>query len=212
MNIQSSAKNLAHVDGRRGFQLSLTRGGSAMKVLAVQGSPKKKGNTALLLEHYLRGVEENHRNVEINRVFLQEKNIAPCTGCYTCIEKNSSCVIEDDMQELYDKIIEADLLVFATPVYWWSISAQLKTFVDRFCPLSVEDFKGKKFVLLMTYGMARPNTGPEMVENMFKEIWDHFEVDFAQTYSTCTEQYLPVAENKEAQDAVYELGSGVRLE
>lgn len=177
-----------------------------MKILAVQGSPKKKGNTALLLNHYLRGVEDNHRDVEINRVFLQEKNIEPCRGCYTCVETKDSCVIKDDMQGLYDKIVEADVLIFATPVYWWSISAQLKTFVDRFCPLNVEDFEGKKFVLLITYGMALPNTGPEMVESMFKEIWDHFKVDFAQIYSTCTEQYLPVAENKEAQEAVYELG------
>lgn len=177
-----------------------------MRVLAVLGSPKKKGNTALLLEHYLRGFKENHRDVEIDQVFLQEKQIEPCRGCYTCIEKNSSCVIEDDMQELYSRIIAADVLIFATPIYWWSISAQLKTFVDRFCPLTIEDLKGKKFVLLMTYGMAQPNTGPQMVEDMFQEIWDHFQVDFAQTYSTCTEQYIPVAENKEAQEAAYELG------
>ncbi|CEO90515.1 flavodoxin family protein [Syntrophaceticus schinkii] len=139
-----------------------------MKVLAVQGSPKKKGNTALLLEHYLRGVEENHRNVEINRVFLQEKNIAPCTGCYTCIEKNSSCVIEDDMQELYGKIVEADLLIFATPVYWWSISAQLKTFVDRFCPLSVEEFQRQKVCSAddLWYGTTkyRPRDGGKYVQ------------------------------------------------
>ena len=66
-----------------------------MNVLAVQGSPKKKGNTALLLYHYLRGVEENHRNVEIDRVFLQEKNINQnihdCRGKITC---NIGAVIE----------------------------------------------------------------------------------------------------------------------
>ncbi len=180
-----------------------------MKVLAIQGSPRKKGNTALLLEHYLSGLEENHSDVEIERVFLQEKDIAPCTGCYTCINEESSCIIDDDMQGLYGRIIEADLLIFATPIYWWSISAQLKVFVDRFCPFTIEDFKDKKFVLLMTYGNLLPNTGPKMVEDMFREIWDYFELDIVQTYSVCTDQYLPVAENREAQKAVYELGKKI---
>ena len=180
-----------------------------MKILAVQGSPKKKGNTALLLDHYLLGVKENHRDVDVDRVFLQEKNIKPCRGCYTCVETKGDCVIKDDMQELYQKIIEADVLIFATPVYWWSITAQLKTFVDRFCPLNTDDFKGKKFVLLMTYGAALPNSGPEMVQSMFKEIWNHYQVNFVQSYGTCTEEYLPVAENKQAQDAAYELGKAL---
>ncbi|HZK18601.1 MAG TPA: flavodoxin family protein [Clostridia bacterium] len=180
-----------------------------MRVLAIQGSPRKKGNTALLLKHYLHGVEKSQPDVEIDRVFLQEKNITPCTGCYTCVNQKTSCIINDDMQELYGKIVDADLLVFATPIYWWSISAQLKTFIDRFCPLNVADFKGKKFALLMTYGMAQPNTGPQMVEDMFREIWGHFDVDFAQSYGTCTEQYLPVAENKRAQEDVYRLGNTI---
>lgn len=61
----------------------------------------------------------------------------------------------------------------------------------------------------MTYGMAQPNTGPQMVEDMFREIWGHFDVDFAQSYGTCTEQYLPVAENKRAQEDVYRLGNTI---
>ncbi|MDD2439489.1 MAG: flavodoxin family protein [Methanosarcinaceae archaeon] len=141
--------------------------------------------------------------------FCRKKTFEPCRGCYTCVETKGGCVIQDDMHILYQKIIAADALVFATPIYWWSITAQLKTFVDRFCPLSSEDLKGKKFVLLMTYGAALPNSGPEMVENMFKEIINNFEMDFVQVYSTCTEEYLPVAENKDAQDTVYDLGKNL---
>lgn len=182
-----------------------------MKLLAVQGSPKKKGNTALLLDHYLRGVEENHPQVEIKRVFLQEKNIKPCRGCYTCEseESKNQCVIQDEMQDLYPKILEADLLVFATPVYWWSITAQLKIFIDRLCAIGVAGCQGKKFVLLLTYGGADPNSGPEMVKEMFKEICNYLKMDFIQAYKTCTEAYLPVAENQKAQNDVYQLGKNL---
>lgn len=177
-----------------------------MNVLSILGSPKKKGNTAILLEYYLRGIKDNQDNVIINCVFLQEKNIEPCRGCYTCVNTGNNCVIQDDMQNLYDLIKETDVLIFATPVYWWSVTSQLKKFIDRLCPISPKNLKGKKFVLLMTYGSAPPNPGPGMVKDMIREICNYFEMDFVQSYSTCTEECLPVAKNKDAQMDAYNLG------
>ena len=180
--------------------------GVAMNLLALLGSPKEKGNTALLLDHYLRGVKECDKSARVETVFLHGKDIHPCTGCYTCVDTGGTCVIDDDMQDLYTKLKEADVFIFATPIYWWSITAQLKKFIDRMCPITSRDLEGKKFVLLMTYGAAPPNRGPEMVTDMFKEIWHSFKVDFVHVYSTCTEDYLPVSENEKAQRDAYELG------
>ncbi len=79
-------------------------------------------------------------------------------------------MIDDDMQDLYTKLKDADAFIFATPIYWWSITAQLKKFIDRLCPpITSRDLEGKKFALLMTYGAAPPNRGPEMVTDMFEE-------------------------------------------
>ena len=108
-----------------------------MKTLSILGSPKKRGNTATVLNEYLRGAQENP-NTHNQTVFLQSKNIKPCTGCDACKKDLTTCIIEDDMQQLYESIREADVLVFATPIYWWGMSAQLKTFLDRMYALDFE--------------------------------------------------------------------------
>jgi multimeric flavodoxin WrbA len=114
------------------------------------------------------------------------------------------------MQDLYQKFHRAEVLIFATPVYWWNITSQLKRFMDRMYAIDVESgFKNKKFVLLLTYGGALPNSGPELVQRTFKEICDYVHMDFVQFYGTCTDDYKPVEENQEAQEAVYEMGKAL---
>ena len=115
------------------------------------------------------------------------------------------------MQELYPLFRQADMVIYATPIYWWSVSAQLKAFMDRCYALgSIEDsFAGKKAVLLMTYGGELPNNGPELVKTTFEEICDYKEMDLVHVYSVCTDDYMPVAENAEALSDVYEMGLGV---
>lgn len=98
-------------------------------ILILSGSPRKGGNTDILCDEFMRGAIEGGHRVE--KVVLSEKKIAYCTGCYFCRTSNGICAIKDDMQELLAKIIEADVLVLATPVYFYSVSAQLKTVIDR---------------------------------------------------------------------------------
>lgn len=177
-----------------------------MKVLAIQGSPRKNGNTATLLKHYLQGIEKNHSNVEIKLIDVAEKNIQSCKGCQGCRNSQRKCVINDDMQEIYPHILEADLLILATPIYWWSITSQAKQFLDRFYAInSGNNFKGKKFILLMTYAGEDPNSGAEIIKNMFNEICDYLEIDFIQSYGVCTGEVL-VQDNPKVQDDVYNLG------
>lgn len=183
-----------------------------MKVLALLGSPRKNGNTSLLLDEYLRGIKDSNKDAEITKVFLQEKNIHSCAACEACRNINiGQCAIKDDMQELYPLFRQADVVVYATPIYWWSVSAQLKAFMDRCYALGPikDSFTGKKAALLMTYGGELPNKGPELVKTTFEEICDYKEMDLIDVYGVCTEDYMPVAENVMALRDVYEMGSRV---
>jgi len=99
-----------------------------MKVLVIIGSPRKKGNTDLLVEQMLKGVKEAGGTAETVR--LEGLGIHPCIGCGGC-EKEGKCVIQDDMQEMYGKIDAADRIIIASPIYFYSVTAQTKAFIDR---------------------------------------------------------------------------------
>lgn len=180
-----------------------------MRILALLGSPRKNGNTALLLEEYLRGIKASNKDVEITKVYLQEKNINNCSACDYCRKTNiGQCAIKDDMQDLYPLFCQADMVIYATPIYWWSVSAQLKAFMDRCYGLGPlkDSFAGKKAALLMTYGGELPNKGPDLVKSTFEEICDYKEMDLINMYGVCTDECMPVAENTKALRDVYEMG------
>ncbi len=99
------------------------------KVLILSGSPRKGGNSDRLCDEFLRGALDAGNAVEKIRVC--EKKITPCTGCYFCKEHGGRCVMNDDMGDILQKIIDADVLVLSSPVYFYSICAQLKTLIDR---------------------------------------------------------------------------------
>ena len=98
------------------------------KILGIIGSPRKNGNTHILVDRILEGAEGAGASTEA--VFLADLDIAPCDACEVCF-KEKPCKFDDDMIELYDKFLEADTVIFGTPVYWWSPTAYMKTFIDR---------------------------------------------------------------------------------
>ena len=101
-----------------------------MKVVVLQGSPNTDGSTALLAGEFARGAREAGHEVEVAHVAALD--IAPCTGCVAC-GYEGPCAQSDDMDALRKKIIGADMLVLATPLYYYGMTAQLKTVIDRFC-------------------------------------------------------------------------------
>jgi len=101
-----------------------------VKALAICGSARRDGNTAFLLRQVLRGAERAGAATEL--VFASELSVKGCTGCDACKQPRAKgCVVQDDMQSLYRKLAHADLWVFGTPVYWFHVSAHLKTVIDR---------------------------------------------------------------------------------
>jgi multimeric flavodoxin WrbA len=99
-----------------------------MKVLGVVGSPRKNGNTEILMNEILKTTREAGCDAEI--FLMSEKKVAPCDACGSCFQVGS-CVIQDDMQELYAMMQRADVIVFGSPVYFGSVSAQCKAIMDR---------------------------------------------------------------------------------
>jgi len=99
-----------------------------MNVLVFLGSPRKKGNSEVLTEAVLKGVRQVGGDPEIIR--LCDLNISPCLNCGGC-DKTGKCVVDDDMTPLYDKIISTDLIILASPIFFYGITAQAKAFIDR---------------------------------------------------------------------------------
>ena len=101
-----------------------------MKILVLMGSPNRKGSTALLVSEFVKGARDAGHQAEVMDVC--HMNIHPCTGCVRC-GYEGPCVLKDDVEEIRERILSSDMIVFATPLYYYGMSAQLKTVIDRFC-------------------------------------------------------------------------------
>ena len=101
-----------------------------MKIIILEGSPNRKGSSNLLADCFKQGAEEAGHTVKI--IDAAHADIHPCTGCIHC-GYEGPCVQKDEMDRIRPKILEADMPVFATPLYYYGMSAQLKVLIDRFC-------------------------------------------------------------------------------
>ena len=107
------------------------------KVLILTTSPRRNSNSDALAEAFARGAAESGCEVEL--ISLRGKELRFCQGCFAC-QKSGKCVIRDDMQEIVPKMEQADVLAFATPIYYYEMSGQMKTLLDRGNPLFVADY------------------------------------------------------------------------
>lgn len=117
------------------------------KVLILSGSPRNGGNSDILCDQFAKGAAESGHEVE--KIRVGAKNIHPCLACYHCRDHAGECVFRDDMAEVMQKMIDADVLVLASPVYFYSIDAQLKAVIDRTVARWLE-VKNKEFYYIVT--------------------------------------------------------------
>lgn len=116
------------------------------KVLILSGSPRKNGNSDILCDEFARGAAEAGHEVE--KIRIAEKKIGYCHACYAC-RGTGICAIKDDMAEIMQKMIDCDVMVLASPVYFYSIDAQLKAVIDRSVARWTE-VKDKEFYYIVT--------------------------------------------------------------
>ena len=123
--------------------------------LILSGSPRRGGNSDILCDRFMEGARESGHRAE--KDFLRDKNIGYCLGCEACHQNNGVCVQKDDMAEILGKMIAADVIVMATPVYFYTMDAQMKTLIDR-CVARYTEISNKAFYFIATAadGSAHP--------------------------------------------------------
>jgi len=117
------------------------------KVVVLSGSPRKGGNSDTLCDRFVEGARVAGHEVE--KIFIRDKKINYCTGCGTCFQGDKPCPQKDDMAGILDKMIAADAIVMATPVYFYTMNGQMKTLIDRTCARYTE-INDKDFYFIMT--------------------------------------------------------------
>lgn len=147
-------------------------------VLALKGSPRENGNSNTLAEQVIAGARE--AGAEVESVWLHQMDIHPCDGCDVCHE-TEMCIIKDDMQKIYPLLEKADAILIASPIYWFTISAQSKLCIDRWYALERPEgnlLRGKQFGIVLTFGDSDLYTSGGInaihtFESMFRYIGGH---------------------------------------
>ena len=164
-----------------------------MKIVILNGSARK-GNTSAAIQAFRKGAEGKH---EIEVIEPHKLHIAPCKGCGAC-QCHKGCVDKDDTNPTIDAIAAADMILFASPVYWWGITGQLKLVIDK-CYCRGMQIKGKKVGLIVTGGAPVDNVQYELIEKQFD--WDML---FQKRYSANAKDEL--AKNEAVMAELEELG------
>ncbi len=115
------------------------------KVLVISTSPRVRSNSHALAEEFARGAKDSGNEVEL--ITLRDKNLKFCQGCLACVDTHR-CVIRDDAPGITEKMHDADVIVWATPIYYYEMSGQMKTMIDRGNPLFGSDYRFKEIYML----------------------------------------------------------------
>ncbi len=118
-----------------------------MKIVILNGSPRAEGNTEIMAKEFQRGAEEAGN--EVTLINLRGKKVTGCLGCEYCFSHDGECVQKDDMPEILKELDTADAVVFASPIYWFDITAQLKSVIDRMYARAKVGFHFHKTALLL---------------------------------------------------------------
>jgi len=179
------------------------------KILVLFSSPRKKGNSATLANQIIKGAKS--AGAKIESIFLHGMQIAPCQACYACQKPDSKgCAIDDEMQSLYPKLLESDTWVIAGPVYWFTMSAQTKLFMDRCFALFTDAknrFEGKRIAVALSYGDTDPfNSGCVNALRTFQDAFSYTGAEIIGMVYGSAEKAGEIKSNSELMQRAEELG------
>jgi len=177
------------------------------KILGVIGSPRKKGNTDILVSKILEGAKSEGAKIET--IYLADLNIQECDGCHICW-KGKPCNKNDDMNSIYPKIIDSDAIIFGTPVYWYGPTGLMKMVIDRFvyfnCPENREKIKGKSAVIVIPFEEENPETVAPVI-TFFEKCFAYLEMNLsAQIIVSGVGRKGAVLKKQDKLDECYQLG------
>lgn len=175
-------------------------------ILGIVGSPRRRGNTSILVARILAGAQE--AGAETQTLFLGPLTIRECDGCHACW-KGRECSKQDDMNAVYPKIAAADAIVFGTPVYWYGPTALMKAFIDRFvyfnCPENRPQARGKRAAIAVP--LEEDEAGADLVVSFFEKSSAYLEMDLAgKIIAPGCGEAGEVLSKPEVLDEAYELG------
>ena len=175
------------------------------KVLIISASPRKNGNSETLCDEFLKGAVEAGHDVE--KVSLANKKIGFCTGCYACT-KLGICVQDDDVQDILDKLVKAEVVLIATPVYFYTMNGQLKTLIDRTVPLYMK-MQNKEFYFIATAADTNEAALERTFDGLrgFLDCYEGF-VEKGSIYAAGVYEIGEVKNTKYMQEA-YEMGKNI---
>ena len=179
------------------------------RIIVVMGSPRREGNSAALAQQVVGGAEAGGARVESYR--LHDMDISPCTACDLCRDETAKdCVIDDQMTALYPKLRLADALVIAGPVYWFTVSAQTKLFMDRCYALDGPEgnaLKGKQVGIVLTYEDTDPFTsGAVNALRTFQDCFNYIGADIVGMVYGSAGEAGEIRKNKDVMARAYQLG------
>jgi len=181
-----------------------------VKTLVLKASPRTDGNTATLADRVIAGLKAEGQT-DVVEFSLHDLALRPCQACNACLRPPyAGCVVDDGYQEVYPVFRDADVIVLATPIYWWHLCAQAKTFVDRWHSVLTFDrdhcLARKRLVLALAY-FAEDPYGVDLVVRMFEAIcgWSGMELDIVRYHSD--ERHVREAPEKLTE--AYELGRSI---
>ncbi|MFX0102389.1 MAG: flavodoxin family protein [Candidatus Hodarchaeota archaeon] len=145
-----------------------------MKIFILTGSPHKNGTSNTLVKEFIKGAKESGHEIDLYDV--AKGNIHPCLGCDSC-GMAGDCVQDDDGNMVLQKILKSDCLVFATPVYYFGMSAQLKTMIDRFYARTTEITRKRLKAVLITTAWNNDKVVMKAIEHHFRTIFDYMDFE-----------------------------------
>jgi multimeric flavodoxin WrbA len=177
-----------------------------MKILALNGSARKRGNTDLLIDQILKGSKEKGHKVE--KLYLYDYEILPCIDCRHCKKGNYVCSLKDDMETIYPKIEKADLIVFGAPNYWNGPPAKMKLLIDRMRPfVPSKKSIGKKWVVVSPSGEGPASSG--LIVEMLRRSCDYLGMEYAGKILVKAYDKGEIRKNQKALIRAYKLGTSL---
>lgn len=183
-----------------------------MNILGIMGSPRVGGNSDILLDDALAGAEKAGAQVE--KIILDKMKISGCKDCKKCNE-TGLCILKDDMHEIHKKIVEADAIIHSVPVYFWSMTSQMKAYLDRWCALFDANWqwqkqyyskmKGKRIGLITVCGDSNVHTADPIVHS-FKSTVENTKMQWLGTVMASANDRGDILKDEKARKKAIELG------
>lgn len=174
-----------------------------MKIVILNGSPRK-GNTVTAIQMFTECAQKRH---EVEIVDTYKLNVSACMGCGVC-ECHKGCVANDDSNFIVDKLVDADMIVFATPVYWWGMTAQMKLVLDK-CYCKGVQLKNKKVGVIVVGGSPVDNKQYQLIRGQFGCIAEYLKWDILFHKDYCASAKDDLMKNKDAIKELKKIGENI---